>query len=413
MLPYILATTFFFYLVIFMYIKIKYPFWNLQPVFHTYDYWRYFYWTPFLIYHHRPVKTKFCDFNNVVTANLADCTDAVLDEVADLLQCYYVSSDRILHTINQMNIRTILTGIGEPSFISLYYEKKLDKPVQNNEITTINRPIGCITSRAFFMHYRPTLKEDMYTERSIYFIDFLCVHREHDTRKIARNLYQTHEYNQRTQNPNVAVSLIKKEIDLFEGVVPFVGYNSMTYYLRRNNPPDLPPDFQVIQLNSENIDILTDFLNIQTNIRFDNQPCLFDICITQHSGYYLSLINDKQLHVYCLRREGQIYGLYFFKDTKTQYDDIEGNTLQCIGSVMNSEDDGLFYSGFLHSLERINKSNSYKMFILEDIAHNKYILSHWSTKYTPVFTNETAYYLYNFVYPRSPIPPEKCLLLTL
>jgi len=117
------------------------------------------------------------------------------------------------------------------------------------------------------------------------------------------------------------------------------------------------------------------------------------------------------MYIYCLKSEGHLYGLYFFKDTKTQYDDIEGNTLQCIASVMNSESDEIFYSGFLHSLEAINKITTYKMFIFESLSHNKILLNRWRTKYTPVFTNEIAYYLYNFVYPCSPIPAEKCLLL--
>jgi hypothetical protein len=411
MLQYILATTFFFCIVIFVYIKIKYPFWNIQPIFHTYDYWRYYYRIPFIIHKYRPVKNKFCDFVNVNTKNLIDCTEEDMRDITNLLQCYYVSSDRIIHLINENNIRTILTGIGEPSYVSIFYEKLLHKPNALEDIVSLRRPIGCITSRAFKMNYRPTLSESMYSELPLYYIDYLCVQREQDTRRITRNLYQTHEYNQRTMNPNISVSLLKKEIDLFEGVVPFISYNSDTYYLRKNKLPILPSTFQVLPINEKNIDIITDFLDIQTHLRFDNQPCLFDICITQHSGYYLSLINDKQLHIYCLKSEGQVFGLYFFKDTKTQYEDIEGNTLQLVGSVMNSTDDTLFYTGFLHSLDMINKTNRYKMFILESISHNQIIFNHWRTNYNPIFTNKTAYYLYNYVYPSSPLPPEKCLLL--
>ena len=114
-----------------------------------------------------------------------------------------------------------------------------------------------------------------------------------------------------------------------------------------------------------------------------------------------------------MRSEGHVYGLYFFKDTKTQYDDIEGNTLQLVGSVMNSDAEDLFYSGFLHGLDAINKKSKYKMLIMEGISSNTTISTHWRTNYTPVFTNETAYYLYNFVYPCSPIPCEKCLILTI
>lgn len=415
MLQYILASTFFIWLVLFLYIKIKYPFWNNQPVFHTYDYWRYYYRNPFIIHKFRPVKSKFCDFINVSTKNLVDCTDENMGELTNLLQCYYVSSDRIIHLINDQNIRTILTGIGEPSYVSIYYEKILHKPTASDDIVSVQRPIGCITSRAFKMSYRPTLSEPMYSELPIYYIDYLCVQREQDTRKITRNLYQTHEYNQRTMNPNISVSLLKKEIDLFEGVVPFIRYQSDTFYLRKNKLPILPNTFHVLPINEKNIDIITDFLDIQTHLRFDNQhqPCLFDICITQHSGYYLSLINDNQLHIYCVRSEGHVYGIYLFKDNKTQYEDIEGNTLQLVGSVMNSTDEELFYAGFLYSLDMINKTNTYKMLILESVSHNLIIYRHWRTNYTPIFTNETAYYLYNYVYPSSPLPPEKCLILTI
>jgi len=413
MLQYILATTIFFFIVFFVYIKIKYPFWNNQPVFHTYDYWRYFYSTPFIIHRYRPVKTKFCDFTSVVTKNLSEYTDENIGELTNLLQCYYVSSDRILHTISAQNIKTILSGIGEPSYISMYYEKILNKPTFNDEISTILRPTGCITSRAFKMYYRPTLKEPMYSELPLYYVDYICVQREQDVRTITRKMYQTHEYNQRTLNPNISVSLFKKEIDLFEGVVPFIRYNAETYYMRKNKLPVLPNTFHIVPINNDNIDILTDFLDIQSHLRFDNQPCLYDIFITQHSGYYLSLINDKQLYVYCLRSEGHVYGLYFFKDTKTQYDDIDGNTLQCIASVMNSDAEEIFYHGFLHSLDDIMKTSNYKMLIIEGISNNTNILRNWRTRNTPIFTNETAYYLYNFVYPCSPIPSEKCLILTI
>ena len=413
MLQYILATTFFFCIVLFVYIKIKYPFWNIQPIFHTYDYWRYYYRIPFIIHKYRPVKNKFCDFVNVNTKNLIDCTEEDMRDITNLLQCYYVSSDRIIHLINEHNIRTILTGIGEPSYVSIFYEKILHKPNALEDIVSLRRPIGCITSRAFKMNYRPTMNEAMYSELPLYYIDYLCVQREHDTRKITRNLYQTHEYNQRIMNPNISVSLLKKEIDLFEGVVPFISYQSDTFYLRKSKLPILPNAFHVLPINDKNIDIITDFLDIQTHLRFDNQPCLFDICITQHSGYYLSLINDNQLHIYCLRSEGQVYGIYLFKDTKTQYEDIEGNTLQLVGSVMNSTDEAIFFTGFLYSLNMINKTNTYKMFIIESISHNLIIYRHWRTKYTPVFTNKNAYYLYNYVYPCSPLSPEKCLILTI
>ena len=61
-------------------------------------------------------------------------------------------------------------------------------------------------------------KDNIYTQIPMYFIDFLCIHREHLPLKKTRELFQTHEYNQRIKNSNIVGSLIKREIDLLEGM---------------------------------------------------------------------------------------------------------------------------------------------------------------------------------------------------
>jgi len=113
-----------------------------------------------------------------------------------------------------------------------------------------------------------------------------------------------------------------------------------------------------------------------------------------------------------LRNKEQIIGLYFFKDLKCKYEDIDGDTLQCVGSVMNVDSPALFFLGFLHGLRSILKENSsYKMLFIDEMSHNKVLLKYWREKHTPVFVNDNAYYLFNFIYPRSPLYPEKCLIL--
>ena len=86
MIQYIFSSLFFFFLVLFAYIKIRYPFWNNQPVFHTYDYLRYFYSVPYVIYKYIPVKTKFCDFNQIETASYTECSQESINKMVNLLQ---------------------------------------------------------------------------------------------------------------------------------------------------------------------------------------------------------------------------------------------------------------------------------------------------------------------------------------
>ena len=98
-----------------------------------------------------------------------------------------------------------------------------------------------------------------------------------------------------------------------------------------------------------------------------------------------------------------------------QYEDVEGNTLQVIGSVTQldyHENQELFYMGFLHSLRQIvKKTPEYKMIHLENIGHNAILLRYWMEKHSSIFMNKTAYYTYNFIYPCSPISNERCIFL--
>lgn len=414
MIQYIFSSLFFFFLVLFAYIKIRYPFWNNQPVFHTYDYWRYFYSVPYVIYKYRPVKTKFCDFNQIETASYTECSQESINKMVNLLQCYYIPSERIIHTITEDEMNTILTGMSEPSYISLFHDKLIQNNGELDVKVLINpEPNGCITSRPYKIFYRPTLTESVYTSDSVYFIDFLCVKRERDVKKINRQLLQTHEYNQRTKNPNVLISLIKKEIDLFEGIIPLVKYKTLSYYIPVLRFTELPPDFQIIRIESSNISILTDYLYNITHNNYKDVENMFDFCILQDTSYYLSLIKKRIIHIYCLKMKEHVYGVYFFKNMYTEYEDIEGNVLMFSTSIKNTNNNNLFYTGFLNSLYQIMKeTNNFKIITIENIGHNSIIVPLWELYNTPFFNNDTAYYLYNFIYPCSPLLAEKTLIMT-
>ena len=73
-------------ILLWMIIKVKYPFWNIQPVIHSYDYWRCLYREPFTIYKYVPIKTKFCDFDQIFTFSYYDFSDQQKKYLINLLQ---------------------------------------------------------------------------------------------------------------------------------------------------------------------------------------------------------------------------------------------------------------------------------------------------------------------------------------
>lgn len=403
------------------YIKLAYPFWNNQPVFHRYDYWRYFYTKPFIVHKHRPMKTKFCDFNQITTIPYIEVTTEQKKDLVYLLKCNFISNDRILCLIEENDMDAYYSGHNDTPMISFYNEKKYDLnkfavdasfSTQYENVVTSLKPIGCILSYPVQFYFRYSTEENVYTQMPTYFIEFLCVHREHDQKAISRKLVQTHEYNQRTKNPSVQCSLIKKEIDLFDGVIPLVEYTTYVFYLRNILFGGLPAHFHITHLDLENIDLLTDFLHTQTHLDLERTTTYFDVIILADIGNLISQIKNNSLYAFCLRNGEHIYGMYFFKDAKLQYEDIEGNTLQFCGSVMNCNTAELFYLGYLHSLQEIvKKKKNFKMLMFEDIGDNRIIFEYWRQKNTPVFNNRTAYYTYNFIYPCSPLAPGKCFIL--
>jgi hypothetical protein len=367
------------------------------------------------------MKTKFCEFNQIKTYQYLDSTAQQRKDVCQLLQSNYILNDRILITIGDKDLDAQYTGHSEPAFLSIYSEKKYEftniDPTfaeHYNDITTALKPIGCVLSKPLRLYYRENPEHNVYTQTPIYYIDIVCAKRDLDQKKLNRQLLQTHEYNQRFKNPNVLCSLIKKEIDLFDGVIPLIEYNTYVFYLRNLTFPSLPPHFHITHIDIEHTDILTDFLYEQTHLDLALSKKHFDIMVLSDMGNLIALIKQNLLYAYCLRNGSHIYGFYFLKDAKMQYEDIDGDTLQFVGSVMNCDSAKLFYDGLLHSMQDIiknKKTPKYKMLLFEAIGDNTTLLELWRERNTPVFTNKTAYYTFNLIYPRSPLLPEKCFVL--
>ena len=414
MLHYILYGITLYTLIFFAYIKLKYPFWNNQPVYHTYDFIRGFYSVPFCVNKHVPAKTKYYDPSHIQTNQYVTLKETTKKQIIDMMQCYYINTDRIIHTINSNDLHAYLTGQSELSQVSIYFEHQYEHTFDlslGSQLLRKYKPLGCVTSRKLnFWHINKNNASQNYTELPIYFIDYLCVSRCNEMTIIYRKLIQTHEYHQRIETPNINCSLIKKEIELFHGIVPLVEYDTYTYKLRNHAIPKLPKYYHVIQLTSDNLDIYTDFF--YTNNDYCSKTKLYDILIFPDVGNILEMLKNKLIHIYCLKAKEHIYGFYFFKDAKMYYEDVETNTLQCINSVMNCLSTEIFYAGYMNSLrEIIRKDTSFTMLLFEDIGHNHILFQFWNKKYSPIFKNKTAYYLYNYIYPGSPLNKSRIFVL--
>ena len=411
---YILLCSLIALVVVWATIKIKYPFWNNQPVFHTYDYIRSLYKHPFIVRQTVPYRTKFIDDLHIHTYPVTDDYMHIITDIAKLLQSHYLSSERIDYMIQPSHLYAIHTGQPEQSYMSIYqvlhYDINSVITQKEEGIVKDKRTIGCIMSRAVNMYIRPSNTETAYNFLPVYFIDVLCIHREHEYKLISRKLLQTHEYNQRTYNKNIQCSLLKKEGELFSGIRPLITYQTHSYNIPKRRIARISTIYNVKLLKSRVLDVFLDYVTVNTC----NEPKtnIFDIMVYPNVGNIVAQLNEQSLYIGCLRRENELFGMYFFKDAHRYNEDYESKTLILVASIQNCADANLFYLGFLHALREVIHTNAdYKVLIIENLGHNQYIHERWVLENSTIGTTNTAYYSYNYVYPGSPLDAKKCFIL--
>jgi len=393
---------------IFVYIKIRYPFWNNRPVVHTYDlYRRWFARSPYIIQKY-PYKHKWYDSGDrVQTLDFARISGVEKKKIAEFIQSHYIPTDRLLSTMTAKTMDAYMTGHNAPAFVSAHTE--LDGTLTG---VATSRPIQVWMSCSA----NPSERLDAY------YLDFICVHREQSgSRHISETLFTTHEYNQRIRNPAIPVSFFKKEGALCEGVVPLVEYTQSVFYIRPLLSGDdglgralgpMPAHFQIVRVAKANGDLLLDMYHILTGTTVGGNADTrsphvgpmprkggFDVCILPDLGNFRGMLLSKELYLYCLKKGNHLYGVYVFRNAQTHYEDIDGDTLELVASIQNSDSTDLFFRGFVFSLREILKENrQYKMSTISSIGHNRILLAKWREYHHTILETPGALYLYNYVF---------------
>lgn len=400
------------------FIKIKYPFWNLQPVFHTYDLFRFFYTNPYVIHRFGPLKTKFVNDSLVKTYNYSEITELQKTSFIRLIQSYQTPDDSLLRMVSKNTMDATFSGNNEPSWLSLYCDYSCDildissnSWYSNTKTSTLstnsairfkhNDAIGCITSHPYHFNIGSY-------KQNVYYLDYICVDKNiKDTKKIYRTLLQTHEYNQRIRCPHLPISFIKTVDIPFDGVVPILNYTSYTYQMSNNIITPLPDHICCVLIYKENKNILTDFIENEINGGY------WDINVLPFLGSIHSYVNTQLYYVFCLQHNTEILGYYFFKDGLLHDDSTGSDTFICIGSKFEKNlSKETFFLGFIHAMKRLFEiKQNYKRLIIEGTSHNVYLIEPLNRVLGYGKRYNSQIYMYNFGFPYCQINPANAFIL--
>lgn len=396
MLLYILGFFILCIMLFFMYIRIKYPFWALQPVFHFYDIY-YWFINIGVIREELPEKNRYVNLKNIKTINYEQVDNNLLTQFVTLIQLNYLrNNDNVFKPLKE-NIVPYFVGHSTKTFWSFFYEK--DVLIDNKTNLTIEdeKIIAVITSRP--LHVKINSHNKVF---DVYYVDYLCVNKGWRKKNIAPQLIQTHEYNQSHLNKKICVSLFKREEEL-TGIIPLTVYKTYCFSMRKwGQPQMLEARIVLLDGDKQNMYYLYNFI-VETS-------GLWDIMIYPEISNLIELVNTKNIFVKMLVIDTNIEAVYIFRKSCT-FIEKGKEALSCIASIKGHNISvSEFIQGFKIATWSIIKTHrNFQYFFIEDISNNNYIINNISIKTYPTAVSPTAYFFYNFAY--SPFKNNKCFII--
>jgi hypothetical protein len=389
-------------IIYFLYIRLKYRFWVIQPVYHYYNIY-YWLFNKGIINITLPEKNKYTNIINIETFSIDKLTNK---EINDFILLVRENHNNNNNNNNEWkfipkheNIIPYFYGYDNKCFISFYSKPNLLYDTKNNNIIEDKKIIGAITSRPLLVSI---IKGKNINKFTVYFMDYLCVNKFNKNQNIENQLIQTHEYNQRYNNRNTFVSLLKIE-NKPNIIVPLTTYN--TYYYSIHNwkkPLNFLSNIKLLTCDSQNIYYLYNFLkeNIQK----------WSIIIIPEISNLLELIKSKNIFVKMLVYNTEIVAFYIFKRSCI-FINKEKQILTCIASMNGSKlTNNDFIEGFFVSLWSIKDEEcNFQYLQIENISNNNIIINNISNSNSSILEIPISYYFYNFAY--ESFKSEKVLII--
>jgi hypothetical protein len=398
MILYILGFIVLCIILFFLYIRIKYKFWAIQPVFHFYDFY-YWFVNVGIIRSDLPEKNRYTNFKNIKTFSFEDIKEQDVKESLQLIQLNYLRNNENIYNPKKDNIVPYFIGHNTKTFWSVFLET--DYLLDNKTGKTIDQEkiIGVITSRPLHVKINNGRKDASF---DVYYVDYLCVNKNKRKQNIAPQLIQTHEYNQSHLNKKISVSLFKREEEL-TGIIPLTVYKTVCFNMRNWQKPDnLLAKITLLTGDKQNMYYLYNFINEMT--------LKWDILVYPEISNLVELVTTKNIFVKMLVVEGNIEAVYIFKKSCT-FIEKDKEIISCIASICGPnlfrEE---FIQGFKVSLWSIIKDHkNFGYLTIEDISDNTCLINNISIRTHPLVVSPSAYFFYNFAY--SPFKSEKCLII--
>lgn len=362
------------------YVKLRYKFWSLQPVFQYYQWWYWLY--PIGILNNElPEKNRFVNLDQIITTKFEEIDKIHLEKYLNLIKIHFLNYKELSFNPEDKNILSYFESNNISPFFTLYFENE-KLITENKDIVNNKKLIGGMTSRALNVYIK---NKDPF---HIYYVDYLCVEKSKRNKNIAPQIIQTHVYNVRRINDNIKTFLFKKDSNL-NGIVPLTLYLTNSYNIKEWDLPKMThPSFNTLELNKQTLQLFFEFIDTNNT---------FKCYISCNPENLLHLIETGNIHGYIVRNNNYVIGVYLFRNSTTLFN--KQKVFDLFFSLSNKDKNKEnFILGFEKSLLSCYKKEQFTYLSIENMSHNNYIMNMINSRqYQPYKTFPTAYYFYNYI----------------
>lgn len=379
MLVYIALSIVVIIIVFNIFLRLKFPFWSIQPVFHIYDI-NHWIFSNKIINEELPTANKYVKPLDIETYTYKTAPNDITIKTAVFIKEHFLRNKYAEYIPSFDDIFNYL-DTSSPSFISVYSKPKL--LYDENTSSILDRDIiGVITSKPLFV----TINNSKIAF-PVNYVDNLCVHKDNRKQGIAPRLIQTHHYHIRHLNKSTKVCLFKREGEM-TAIVPLTTYKTITYEIK--DFPNLKLEYasmKVLRIKNNNINLFKDFIKTTAT--------KYDLVINMELMNIIKLLREENMIIYCLIENHTVYALYVFRNTPSICDNKKG--VECIATINNCPHNDTFYNGFCSTLRRINRKYKKDIVWIENTSDSNIIIN-YNVRHNVVQKTScpTAFFLYNY-----------------
>lgn len=385
-----------------LYLNYKYGFWYYQPVIHSYDLFRMMcspqVINPGLPLHSDSGPRRFFMGSSIIRTMRDDSLEQrQRAHFVALISDYYLKNkDGNVYSPGSNGLWPYFVGHDHTCFFSFYYNPTYYNCVASGAIIEDAVPIGTICSRPLKITFCSGGGDVL----EVYYVEFLCVKDEYRRKGIAPKLIQTHEFNQRHGNKQIAVSLFKHEDKILQGIVPLTVYTTygfpIKYWMRGGAPPPLDGRYKMLAITPQTMPDLIDFMAAQ-------RACgAYSVFIESAIANVLELIKTNNIFIHAVldNESHKVVAAYFYRHSYVRLEEGAGPILTLFGSLYDAEacEDALFMAGFKQSFYAIAKKWGFDFCAIENISKNGELIQGIRQHTEPTIKSPCAWFFYNYIY---------------